>query len=72
MLYTICSNGVRPTLRKKGVGCVEKAPPALATSLTATVVPCARAVCCSAPTSIRLAVEHNQWHFLLGRATSRY
>ena len=34
---------------------------ALVTSLTATVVPCARAVCYTAPTCTRLAAQHNNW-----------
>ena len=39
---------------------------AQATSLTATVVPCARAVCYSAPTCTRLAAQHNNKLSLLG------
>ena len=49
---------------------------ALATNLTATVEPCARAVCYWAPTCIRLAAQHSNWlsprNFLLGGARSRY
>ena len=50
---------------------------ALATCLIATVVPCTRAVCYSAPTCSRLAAQHSigsvsPEHFLLGGAGSRY
>ena len=64
-----------PYLRKKVVGCVRKTTIALATSLTATVVPYARAVCYSAPTCARLAAQQlalTSRHFLLEGARSRY
>ena len=72
--HRLCSHGRTRTGRTRvpraGYRPRRKTTTTLATSLAATVVPCARAVCYSALTRTRLAAQHNNWLSLLG--TSYY
>ena len=69
-----CRETIAPAFLTQAAG-RNKTTTALATSQTATVMPCARAVCYSAPTCTSLAAPHKNWlfsptHFVLEGARS--